>query len=66
MAMRGDADVRCWAARRLHSLRDRFKAAESGATAVEYAVLVVLIAVGYSVASSMLGNAILWGVAPRP
>jgi Flp pilus assembly pilin Flp len=53
-------------ARKLDSLRDRLRAAESGTTAVEYAVLMALIAVGYSVASSLLGNAILWGVMPRP
>jgi Flp pilus assembly pilin Flp len=55
-----------WAARTLHSRRDRFNAAESGATLVEYALVMALIAIGYAVASSMLGNAILWGVMPRP
>ena len=51
---------------RLSSVRERFGTGESGATLVEYAVLVAVIAIGYSIASSMLGTAILWGVAPRP
>jgi Flp pilus assembly pilin Flp len=51
---------------RLSRQRNRLRTTESGATAVEYAVLVALIAVGYCVASSMLGTAIVWGVAPHP
>jgi Flp pilus assembly pilin Flp len=55
-----------WVTRRSRSLTNRFRPLESGTTAVEYAVLVALIAVGYSVASSMLGSAILWGLMPHP
>jgi len=55
-----------WVTWRLRSLPNRFRSPESGATAVEYAILVAVIAIGYSVAASMLGTAILWGVAPRP
>jgi Flp pilus assembly pilin Flp len=51
---------------RLPSLRNRLRTTDSGATLVEYALLVALIALGYSVASSMLGTAVLWAVAPRP
>ena len=51
--------MRLWSPRRITT-------SESGATFVEYALLVALIAVGYSIASSMLGTAILWGVMPRP
>jgi pilus assembly protein Flp/PilA len=41
---------------RLQSLRNRFTPAESGATLVEYALLVALIAVVCIVALSMLGT----------
>jgi Flp pilus assembly pilin Flp len=58
--LQDDVDVR------LRSLRHRFRTIESGATLVEYAVLLAVIAVAYCVASSMLGTAILWGVVPRP
>jgi Flp pilus assembly pilin Flp len=51
---------------RLPPLRNRLRTTESGATLVEWALIVALIALGYSVASSMLGTAVLWAVAPRP
>jgi pilus assembly protein Flp/PilA len=41
---------------RLQSLRNRFKTTESGATLVEYALLVALIAVVCLVALTMLGT----------
>jgi Flp pilus assembly pilin Flp len=51
---------------RLRSVRSGFRPTDSGAALVEYALLVALIAVGHMVASSLLGNAISWAVAPRP
>jgi pilus assembly protein Flp/PilA len=41
---------------RLQSLRNRFRSSESGATLVEYALLVALIAVVCIVALSVLGT----------
>ena len=41
---------------RLQSLRNRFRSSESGATLVEYALLVALIAVVCIVALGMLGT----------